>query len=439
MGSRLALALLVIAGLTLSPVGEAFADRDSTRQVRSKSETKRGAPPRRVRALPPATALTLSGTYLLTSVDGRLVRTGELAQSKVTFLPRGEVTVATACYGFGTALESKPSPGQIVGFSSILAPAIGCPTTQSQQASATTMRLFRQTANIARAGNTITFFNDVGLNIAQWTAAPAPLSTQEASAPQTGAPPPTQVRVVFGDYVLTEMSGLLVSTASPQAPSANASSPSPPTSQQPTFFLRENGQVTGSSGCNQFSSTLVRGRDGATRFGPVVSTKMACLNPVMRSTEAAFFTAMRRAQRVDMSPSQVILFGSNGQPSARLSAIGARVEAGPNLFGKTWVLKRFNGAVINQISPPTIVFTANKASGLTGCGNQFSLDHSRQNGRSRFTNAIMTEMGCGDRRRNDLQIRYVAQLERITIIVVTGTTLTLRSADNTTNMVFGAS
>lgn len=438
MGSRLAFALLVIVALAVTPVGEAFADRGSPQQARSKAKTKRSATSRRVRAVAPATALTLSGTYILTSVDGRLVRTGDLAKSKVTFLPRGEVTVATACYGFGTALQSKPSPGQIVGFSLIPAPTIGCPTTQSQQANMTTMRLFRQTANIARAGNTITFFNDVGLNIAQWTAAPTPSPMQEARAPQTGAPPPTQVRVIFGDYVLTEMSGLLVSTASPQLPLTNAASPSTATSQQPTFFLRENGQVTGSSGCNQFNSALVRGSDGSTRFGLVVTTKRACLNPTMRATETAFFTAMRRAVRVDVSPSQVILFGPNGQPSARLSAIGARAEAGPSLYGKTWVLRRFNGTVINQPDPPTIVFSGNTASGSTGCGNQFDLNHTRQNGRSRFTNVIMTEMGCGDTRRNDLQIRYSAQLERVTSINVTATTLTLRSADNTTNMVFNA-
>jgi heat shock protein HslJ len=366
------------------------------------------------------------------------VRDGELAKSKVTFLPRGEVSVATGCYGFSAILQSKSSPDQILGFSRILSPAIGCPSNQSQQANTTTMRLFRETANIARAGNTITFLNNVGNNIAQWTAAPSPPAMQESRAPQPGAPQPSQVRVIFGDYVVTEVSGIIVSTVSAQAPSTNPAQPLTATAQQPTFFLRENGQVTGSSGCNQFSSVLVRGSDGSTRFGPVVTSKRACLNSTMRATETAFFMAMRRAVRVDVSASQVLLFGPNGQPSARLSAIGARGEAGPTLYGKTWVLRRFNGTVISQPDPPTIVFTGNKVSGSTGCFNQFDLDHSRQNGQSRFTNVIMTEMGCGDRRRNDLQIRYVTQLERVTIIVVTSNSLTLRSPDNTTNMVFDA-
>lgn len=447
MGPRLGLAFVVMTALAMVPISEAFAERASTQQTRLKAKSKQATAPRRLRTLPPASALSLSGTYALTSVSGRPVRDIELAKSKVTFLGRGEVSVATACHGFGAKLESKSSPNQILGFSRVLAPSIGCPIDQNQ-ANATTMGLFRETANIARAGNFITFFNTNGVNIAQWAAVTVNSPLPEVSAPQPGAPAP--VRADFGDYVLTELNGNPVATygarlalAPPRVPPVPEAAPTALpantrlASSVPTLFLRANGNAMGSSGCNQYNATLVENADRTRRFGPVVSTKKACLDRGTRALESALFHALRTASRVDVGPRQIDLFAGNGARTARFSSTSARAQAGPSLYGTNWTLRSLNGVAVPRASPPTIKFEGHQASGSTSC-NQYNIQHSRQNGRSRFTNGIGTEMSCGRDGRNDLERRYMAALATITTIEVSSTTLTLSSPDSSTILIFDA-
>jgi heat shock protein HslJ len=443
MGPRLGVCLLASAALAVSPLSEAFADRALTPASKRQAKSKAHAAPKRAAPAAAVNTLSLSGTYALSSVNGRSVRDVELAKSKVTFQPRGEVSVATSCYGFSAALESKSSPHQILGFTRVLAPAIGCPATQNRAHSAV-MRLFIDTANIARAGNTITFFNATGLNIAQWTAIANTAPTQqEVSAPQLGAPAPTPVRAYFGDYILTELNGQPITSPParqvrpPQqgAPEPQAAPAPASIITQPSLFLREDGRVMGSSGCNQYNSAMTRSPDGTVKFGPVVTTKKACLNPTMRAMENNFFSAMRRASRIDITASRIDLFAANGQRSARLSAIGARAEAGLSLYGKRWILRRINTLAVSTPNPPTIEFGATQATGNSGC-NQFTIQHDRNNGRSRFSNAIMTRRACLDAQLNTLESRFMAALTATSITEISATTLTLSSADRRTALVF---
>jgi heat shock protein HslJ len=420
----------------LWPVGEAFADRAPSQQAKQKTKAKRSAPT-------PTSLLALTGTYALTSLNGRPVRDAELAKSTVTFRPRGEVAVNAGCNGFGTKLSAKPSPNHILGFTQQIGPLISCPPNQAR-AEAVVSRLFSQTANIARASNTVTFFNATGTNIAQWTAVANVVPTQpEASAPQTGAPTPSPVRTFFGDYILTELNGRSV-TGTPARPvpppqqgmPAPQVAPAPENSvSQPSLFLREDGRVMGSSGCNQYNSALVTSSGGAARFGPIVTTKKACLNPNMRALETNYFSVLRQANRVVVSGSHIDLFAPNGRRSARLSSIGARGDAGPSLFGKRWILTRLNNVPVRGLNPPVIEFGANIATGNTGC-NQFSIQHERSNGSSRFSNATMTERACADTGPNSLESRFIRALEAVSLVEISTTSLTLSSIDLRTKMVF---
>jgi heat shock protein HslJ len=309
----LTLGSLAFVLLVSLPTGEAYADRARQRPAlvpTAPGKAKVVAPP------PAAASLTLAGTYNLTHINGRTVRNPDLAGSIATFSSNGSVSVQTACNRFGTNLQSRTTPNQILGFGQTIHTAMRC-SPPAGEAEFATARLFSNTANIARAGNIITFFDVNGTNIAQWTMARVSPATPEASAPQTGAPPP--VRAYSGDFVLSELNGNPVGAPALARPrGVNQLSMT-----QPTLFLRENASVIGSSGCNQYTTTLVSNRDGTSRFGPVTTTRKACLNRATRTLETAFFRALRTANRVEIGTARLDVYGENGQRTARLSAIGA--------------------------------------------------------------------------------------------------------------------
>jgi heat shock protein HslJ len=424
--------------IAMLPVHDAFADR-ARRPAQGKA-----------RNTAPAAALSLAGTYALTTVGMRPVRDEELAKSKITFASNGSVSIQTACNRMGASLQTRSKPGEILGFSNPLQTLLPCQG-RVDQAETTTRRLIVETTNIARAGNRLTFFNINGANIAQWTLV-APSAAAAVSAPQRGAPAP--IRADFGDYILTELGGspVLSYPARPAQPPAGtpkvpegapeAAPVTPPPNARlvtnvPTLFLRANGSVMGSGGCNNYSASLVETREGARRFGPVGATKKACLDRGTRALESQFFTTLRNTNRVEIGPRRVDLYARNGTRTARFAAVGARADRGPSLYGTTWILRSLNGEPIARTAPPSITFDGNQASGSTGC-NRYSIQHNRQNGRSRFSNNVSTRMACVDNARHVLEGRYIAALLTVTTIEVSATTLTLRAADLQTVLVFDA-
>jgi heat shock protein HslJ len=83
------------------------------------------------------------------------------------------------------------------------------------------------------------------------------------------------------------------------------------------------------------------------------------------------------------------------------------------------------------------VFEGNQVIGFAGC-NQFNMVHNRRNNRSRFQDGAMTRMACADRARSDLEQRFMSGLTSVTRLDVTQTSLTMRSDDGSTIMVFEA-
>jgi heat shock protein HslJ len=401
------------------------------------------------RTAPLAAALALTGSYTLTKVAGRPVRDVELAKSKVVFAATGSVLIETACEtgSFSTTLQARSRPGQILGFEQTARPLIGC-AVETAAADATTSRLFRETTNIARAGSTLTFFNAVGAPIAQWTATNANPALSEPTASQPAAPAP--LRAESGDYVLVELNGNPIAAFPPRqaprphgAPSASEAAPtSVPANTQfvtnvPTLFLREDGRVMGGGGCNQYTSRLIPGPNSVNRFGPVASTKKACLDRATGRLEGAFLSALREADRVEINAARIILYRRDSIPSARLGSISARAHAAPSLYGTNWILRSLNDIPVRQSNPPNITFAGNEASGSAGC-NRFTIQHSRRNNKSVFTRGVLTRMACAPASRSTLESRFMRTLETIASMEITTTTLTLRSDDRQNVMIFDA-
>jgi heat shock protein HslJ len=79
-------------------------------------------------------------------------------------------------------------------------------------------------------------------------------------------------------------------------------------------------RVSGSGGCNRVSGTYRIG-DGTLRFGPLVSTKMACDD---LDVETAFLRALEATRTYRVRGRTLDLFDGAGDRVARLEAQGLR-------------------------------------------------------------------------------------------------------------------
>jgi heat shock protein HslJ len=67
----------------------------------------------------------------------------------------------------------------------------------------------------------------------------------------------------------------------------------------------KDGQVSGSGGCNRFSGSY--SQEGVTiRIGPLMSTRMACPEPVMEK-ERAFFAVLEGAAKVEATHKTLLI------------------------------------------------------------------------------------------------------------------------------------
>jgi heat shock protein HslJ len=422
------------------------ADADAAR--RKKKKARPAQPPAvavieaPVAANPAAPAIALSGTYALTRVGNRPVRGGELAATRLTFLPRFNVSGTTACNSFGGRLHTENRSGKIVGFDNIVATEMACPGKKGE-AEATTLRILQQTANIARAGNSISMFAANGFLLAQFSAVDAasaeanPTQAGEQSAPQRGNP--LAVRVANGDFVLAELGGVPVAVPTP--PNVMPRPVTAPNTRfltiLPTLYLREGGAISGLSGCNQYTSSLVNNADQTKALGPYQSTRKRCLDRPTERTERDFQAAFRSARRLVTSPTNISLYDANNARLARFTSVSTRGGSGPSLFGNNWVLRSLNGVTLRQVNPPSMVFEGNQVIGTTGC-NRFNMIHNRRGGKSRFQDGAMTRMACTDRARSTLENQFMEALNNVSTTNLTLTQLTLTSEDRRTTMVFAA-
>jgi heat shock protein HslJ len=387
-------------------------------------------------------AIALAGTYRLTRLGNRPVRGAELAATRLTFLPRFDVSGTTACNSFQAKLHTDTRAAKIVGFDNIISTQMACPGKQGE-AEVTTLRILRETANIARAGDTISLFAANGFLLAQFTATDAgPVDTAQTPPPDQSSPVRAgvmPVRIVNGDFVLSELGGVPV--AVPALPNVMPRPVVAPNTRfltiLPTLYLRDGGVISGLSGCNQYNSTLVTSPDQTKTLGPYQSTRKRCLDRPTERTERDFQAAFRNARRVVTGPTNINLYDGAGVRLARFTSVSARGRAAPSLIGNNWVLRSLNGVAVRQPNGPSLVFEGNQVIGSTGC-NRFNMIHNRRGGRSRFQDGAMTRMACIDRARSDLEQRFMSGLNSVTRLDLTQTGLTMRSDDDSTIMVFEA-
>jgi heat shock protein HslJ len=75
-------------------------------------------------------------------------------------------------------------------------------------------------------------------------------------------------------------------------------------------FAADGQRVSGNGGCNQFSGPYAQ--NGASlRFGPLISTRRACLDPALNTQETAYFQALESTTRYSIEGGQLLLYRGN--------------------------------------------------------------------------------------------------------------------------------
>jgi heat shock protein HslJ len=244
---------------------------------------------------------------------------------------------------------------------------------------------------------------------------------QELSAPQKGAPAPVQI--LDGTFIASQLDGATL-TGLAQA-------------NRPRITFLDDNRIGGFSGCRAFEGQLVRNTSDMARVKVTKVTGAGCKGPLAQN-ESKLFASLKASRRLEILGGEVRVMGGQDQILVRLNAISPRVDQGPSLYGRTWVLTQINGTSPPKNDPkPTLVFTGTSIHGSTGC-NQFSGTHARQAGKSAFVITTQTQRAClapeGD--PMTLETDYLSALASVDRISLTPSTLTLSASKGGANLVF---
>lgn len=83
-------------------------------------------------------------------------------------------------------------------------------------------------------------------------------------------------------------------------------------------------RASGKAGCNSYGASWQMSTDGGTRFGQIISTKMACLEPAgAMQVERGVFDVLQHAVRLRRHGDNLVLLDASGQPLAKLAPAGS--------------------------------------------------------------------------------------------------------------------
>ncbi|PJJ59674.1 META domain-containing protein [Hymenobacter chitinivorans] len=96
-----------------------------------------------------------------------------------------------------------------------------------------------------------------------------------------------------------------------------------PTNGEAYLLLRNDEQrAEGNAGCNRFRGTFTGAQAGQLQFGPLLSTRMACLSEQDNATEKDFLAALAATRTYQISGDTLRLYSAEAsQPQAVLHAV----------------------------------------------------------------------------------------------------------------------
>jgi heat shock protein HslJ len=190
----------------------------------------------------------------------------------------------------------------------------------------------------------------------------------------------------------------------------------------------QNGQATGSSGCNRYNGAYAVDGDSIT-IGPLMSTLIACEEPLMEQ-EQAFLAALEAAEAYSIEGETLTLSGADGAALAVFEA-----DTTP-LTGSEWMSTGYNNGAQAVVSPilettMTIQFTEDgTAKGSSGCNTYSMTYETDEAGGMTFGAISVTEMACEDPPGVMEQERlFLEALSEVATYELQGDLLTLRWED----------
>lgn len=169
---------------------------------------------------------------------------------------------------------------------------------------------------------------------------------------------------------------------------------------EPRIAFGEDGDMTGTTGCNRFFGRYTQS-GAALTFSGIGTTRMACMADGVMQQEAKFGAILgSEAATLEMGgPGEIIIRGADGIgfTARRLAAEGEETGGDPAMLtGAEWRVEDLNrGGVIDR-SNLTITFTEDgRVYGSTQC-NQFSGSYTATATHVTFTPLMMTLRACVD-------------------------------------------
>ena len=196
-----------------------------------------------------------------------------------------------------------------------------------------------------------------------------------------------------------------------------------------TLDFGTDGRVSGSDGCNTYGTSYTTDGASLTFAQPMVSTMMACPEPIMQQA-TAYQQALAETTSYEISGGQLVLKDASGKAIATFDA------QSQDLGGTSWQLTSYNNgkqAVVSVIIGTEITANFGKdgsLSGSAGCNN-YTASYQAQDGKISIGPAASTRMACatpdGVMEQESL---YLAALQTAATYRIDGSRLEMRTADD---------
>ncbi|KAF1076173.1 hypothetical protein MKMG_01544 [Methanogenium sp. MK-MG] len=195
-----------------------------------------------------------------------------------------------------------------------------------------------------------------------------------------------------------------------------------------TAAFSEDGTMSGNAGCNSYSGSYTV-TDSAISIGPLVMTKMYCMDPEgVMDRESAYLAAVQAAASYRVGAGDLTLMDADG----KRMAVYERYTPTPQ--GETWELTGYNngqGGVVSPLANTTItaVFGADgQVTGSAGCNNYFA-SYTVSDMEMTIGPAGSTKMYCASPEGvMEQESRYLALMGDVATFERAPKTLTLRDA-----------
>jgi heat shock protein HslJ len=189
------------------------------------------------------------------------------------------------------------------------------------------------------------------------------------------------------------------------------------------------GKLNGSDGCNRFSGSYTESGNKITINKDLVSTMMACPEPVMTQA-TAYLAALAQASTFKNDGKELTLFDAGGKTLATFAVVSSE------LGGTSWKVTAYNNgnqAVVSLVAGTELTAdfsTDGKVSGSSGCNN-FTATYETSGKTIKIGQAASTLMMCTDPAGvMEQEAQYLAALQSAATYRVDGNTLEMRTADD---------